>query len=75
MNKYPKFEDEVIINKEIKYTVYGTEYETYNGQRAFANDDYDEEKDELYVGLLDRYGALSDFITVKLEDIYWPNED
>lgn len=75
MNKYPKFEDEVIINKEIKYTVYGTEYETYSGQRAFVNDDYDEEKDELYVGLLDRYGALSDFITVKLEDIYWPNED
>lgn len=72
--KYPQFEDEVILNKEIKYSRYGTECIAHSGQRAFVNDDYDEVNDELYIGLLDRYGALSDYITVKLEDIYWPNE-
>ena len=74
MKKYPQFEDEVILNKDIKYTRYGTEHIAYSGQRAFVNDDYDKVNDELYIGLLDHYGALSDYITVKLEDIYWPNE-
>ena len=43
--------DTVIINKAIKYTLFGSEYETYAGQKAIVNDDYDEENDELLCGI------------------------
>lgn len=70
MKKIPQFDDTVIINKAIKYTLFGSEYETYAGQKAIVNDDYDEENDELYVALLDHDGDVITYISISLDDIY-----
>ena len=70
MKKIPQFDDTVIINKAIKYTLFGSEYETYAGQKAIVNDDYDEENDELYVVLLDHDGDVITYISISLDDIY-----
>ena len=70
MKKIPQFDDTVIINKAIKYTLFGSEYETYAGQKAIVNDDYDEENDELYVALLDHDGDVITYISISLDYIY-----